>query len=42
MKQATVYLTSYHEKGAVITTAIVIACPEGIVKSKDCNLHAFK
>ena len=37
-KQARVYLTSYHKKGAVINTVIVIACSEGIVKGKDCNL----
>ena len=39
-QQVKAYLTSFREHGAVINTAIIIACAEGIVKSKDSNLLA--
>ena len=39
-QQVKAYLTSFCENGAVINTAIIIACAEGIVKSKDSNLLA--
>ena len=32
------YLISLRENGAVVNTAIALACAEGIVKSKDSNL----
>ena len=34
-QQVKAYLTSFRENGAVINTAIIIACAEGIVKSKE-------
>ncbi len=37
-KQVQVYLTSLRENGAVINTAIAMACAEGVVKSYDSNL----
>ena len=37
-KQVQAYITSLREHGAVINTAIAIACAEGIVKSHDSNL----
>ncbi len=39
-EQVRAYLTSLRENGAVVNTAILIACAEGIVKTKDCNLLA--
>ena len=32
------YLTRFRESGAVVTTAITMACAEGIVRSADCNM----
>ena len=39
-KQVQDYLTSFRESGAVVNTAIAMACAEGIVRSKDTNLLA--
>ena len=39
-KQVRTYLISLRENGAVVNTAIALACAEGIVKSKDSNLLA--
>ena len=36
-KQVRPYLASMREHGAVVNTAIAIACAEGIVGSKDSN-----
>ena len=38
--QVRAYLTTLRENGAVVNTAIAIACAEGIVRSKDSNLLA--
>ena len=40
--QVRAYLTTLRENGAVVNTAIAIACAEGIVTSKDSNLLASK
>ena len=37
-RQVQSYLTSLRKNGAVVNTAIVMACAEGIVRSKDSNL----
>ena len=37
-KQVQAYLTALRENGAVINTAIVMACAEGVVKNHDSNL----
>ncbi len=37
-EQVRAYLTSLRENGAVVNTAILIACAEGIVKTKDCKI----
>ena len=39
-KQLQAYLTSFRESGAVVNTAIAMACAEGIVRSADSNLLA--
>lgn len=39
-KQVRQYLTTLRKAGAVINTAIVLACAEGVVKSEDSNLLA--
>jgi len=39
-KQVQAYLTSFRESGAVVNTAIAMACAEGIVRSVDSNLLA--
>ena len=39
-KQVQAYLTSFRESGAVVNTAITMACAEGIVRSADSNLLA--
>ena len=39
-KQVRSYLTSFRENGAVVNTAIAMACAEGIVKSADSNMLA--
>ena len=39
-KQVQAYLTSFRESGAVVNTAITMACAEGIVRSADCNMLA--
>ena len=38
--QVRAYLTTLRENGAVVNTAIAIACAEGIVRNKDSNLLA--
>ena len=40
-KQVQAYLTSFRESGAVVNTAITMACAEGIVRSSDSNLLAI-
>ena len=37
-KQVQAYLTSFRESGAVVNTAIAMACAEGIVRSTDSNM----
>lgn len=37
-KQVQAYLAAFRERGAVVNTAIAIACAEGIVKNTDRNL----
>ena len=39
-KQVQAYLTSFRESGAVVNTAITMACVEGIVRSADSNMLA--
>ena len=39
-KQVQAYLTSFRESGAVVNTAITMACAEGIVRSADSNMLA--
>lgn len=39
-EQVRQYLTTLRKAGAVINTAIVLACAEGVVKSEDSNLLA--
>ena len=39
-KQVRAYVTSLRSNGAVVNTAIVMSCAEGIVKSHDSNLLA--
>ena len=39
-KQVQAYLTSFRECGAVVNTAITMACAEGIVRSADSNMLA--
>ena len=39
-KQVQAYLTSFRESGAVVNTAITMACAEGIVRSADSSLLA--
>ena len=36
-KQVQAYLTSFRESGAVVNTAITMACAEGIVRNADSN-----
>ena len=37
-RQVQAYINSLRKSGAVVNTAIVMACAEGIVRSKDSNL----
>ena len=39
-KQVQTYLTSFRESGAVVNTAIAMACAEGIVRNADSNMVA--
>ncbi len=39
-RQVQAYLTNFRECGAVVNTAIAMACAEGIVKSVDANMLA--
>ena len=37
-RQVREYLTNFRERGAVVNTAIAMACAEGIVKSLDAHM----
>ena len=37
-RQVCVYLTAFRENGAVVNTAIAIACAKGVIKCHDSNL----
>ena len=39
-KQVQAYLTSFRESGAVVNTAITMACADGIVRNTDSNMLA--